>query len=108
MAPLFNLPRSARAVAARHSTLTAWTVDGFTAEFGGEELRRLVARFDEDDLDRPDGPGTCGPDTPGRTRLTPATDRAYPGLHDAPGLPSSNVHRLLTQPLFAIPRKDLP
>jgi putative ABC transport system ATP-binding protein len=48
MSPLFNLPRSARAVAARHSTLSAWTVDGFTAEFGGEELRRLVSRFEED------------------------------------------------------------
>jgi len=47
MAPLFNLPRSARAVAAQHTTLSAWTVDGFTAEFGGEALRRLVGRFDE-------------------------------------------------------------
>ncbi len=47
MAPLFNLPRSARAVAARHSTLSAWTIDGFTAEFGGEALRRLVGRFEE-------------------------------------------------------------
>ncbi len=46
MAPLFSLPRSARAVAAEPTTLTAWTVDGFTAEFGGEELRRLVARFE--------------------------------------------------------------
>ena len=47
MAPLFSLPRSARAVAAQHTTLSAWTVDGFTAEFGGEALRRLVGRFDD-------------------------------------------------------------
>jgi putative ABC transport system ATP-binding protein len=47
MAPLFNLPRSARAVAAQPTTLTSWTVDGFTAEFGGEELRRLVSRFED-------------------------------------------------------------
>jgi putative ABC transport system ATP-binding protein len=47
MGPLFSLPRSARAVAVEPSTLTAFTVDGFTAEFGGEELRRLVARFDD-------------------------------------------------------------
>ena len=47
MAPLFSLPRSARAVATQASELTGWTVDGFTAEFGGEELRRLVSRFEE-------------------------------------------------------------
>ncbi len=47
MAPLFSLPRSARAVAAQTTTLTGYTVDGFTAEFGGEELRRLVSRFEE-------------------------------------------------------------
>jgi putative ABC transport system ATP-binding protein len=47
MAPLFSLPRSARAVAVGPTTLTGYTVDGFTAEFGGEELRRLVSRFEE-------------------------------------------------------------
>jgi CRP-like cAMP-binding protein len=47
MAPLFSLPRSARAVAVAATTLTGYTVDGFTAEFGGEELRRLVSRFEE-------------------------------------------------------------
>ena len=41
-------------------------------------------------------------------RGCPAAGRAYPGPHDVPGLHSSNVHRLLIQPLFAIPRKDLP
>jgi putative ABC transport system ATP-binding protein len=48
MAPLFSLPRSARAVAVEHTVLTGYTVDGFTDEFGGEELRRLVSRFEED------------------------------------------------------------
>jgi putative ABC transport system ATP-binding protein len=48
MAPLFSLPRSARAVAIEPSTLIGYTVDGFTNEFGGEELRRLVARFDDE------------------------------------------------------------
>ena len=47
MAPLFSLPRSARAAATEATILTAWTVDGFTAEFGGEELRRLVSRFED-------------------------------------------------------------
>ncbi|MFM2076836.1 MAG: hypothetical protein RJA49_726, partial [Actinomycetota bacterium] len=47
MAPLFNLPRSARAAATEPTTLTSWTVDGFTTEFGGEELRRLVSRFED-------------------------------------------------------------
>jgi len=45
MAPLFSLPRSARAVAVEPTVLTGYTVDGFTALFGGEELRRLVSRF---------------------------------------------------------------
>lgn len=45
MAPLFDLPRSARAVAAGPAILTGYTVDAFTAQFGGAELRRLVARF---------------------------------------------------------------
>ena len=47
MAPLFSLPRSARAVAVEPTVLTAWTVEGFTSEFGGEELRRLVSRFED-------------------------------------------------------------
>jgi len=45
MAPLFSLPRAARAVALEATTLTAYTVDAFRSEFGGDELRRLVARF---------------------------------------------------------------
>jgi putative ABC transport system ATP-binding protein len=45
MAPLFSLHRSATATAREATLLTAFTVDGFTALYGGEELRRLVGRF---------------------------------------------------------------
>ena len=48
MAPLFSLPRSARAVAVEPTVLTGYTIDAFTAEFGGEELRRLVSRFEDE------------------------------------------------------------
>jgi putative ABC transport system ATP-binding protein len=48
MAPLFSLPRSARAVAVEPTVLTGYTVDGFTDVFGGEELRKMVSRFEED------------------------------------------------------------
>jgi putative ABC transport system ATP-binding protein len=44
MAPLFELPRSARAVAREATTLTAYSVEAFTEEFGGAELRHMVGR----------------------------------------------------------------
>lgn len=44
MAPLFSLPRSARAVAREATTLTAYTVDAFAEEFGGAELHKMVGR----------------------------------------------------------------
>jgi len=44
MAPVFQLRRSASAVAAEPTVLTGYTVDAFMAEFGGDELRRLVGR----------------------------------------------------------------
>jgi putative ABC transport system ATP-binding protein len=45
MAPLFHLPRSAAATAIMPTRLTGYTVDAFTHEFGGTELRRLVGRW---------------------------------------------------------------
>jgi putative ABC transport system ATP-binding protein len=45
MAPLFRLPRSATAIATEPTRLTGYTVDAFTHEFGGFELRRLVGRW---------------------------------------------------------------
>ncbi len=45
MAPLFRLPRSAHAVATEETTLTSYTVETFTREHGGAELRRLVGRY---------------------------------------------------------------
>lgn len=43
--PLFGLPRSTSAVALEPTTLTAYTVEKFSEEFGRDELRRLVGRF---------------------------------------------------------------
>jgi putative ABC transport system ATP-binding protein len=45
MAPLFRLPRSATATATEPTRLTGYSVDAFTHEFGGFELRRLVGRW---------------------------------------------------------------
>lgn len=44
MAPLFRIARTATATAAEPTTLTGYTVEAFAAEFGGDELRRLVGR----------------------------------------------------------------
>jgi len=45
IAPLFSLPRSTSAIALEPTTVTAYTVDQFSEQFGREELRRLVGRF---------------------------------------------------------------
>lgn len=45
IAPMFQLPRSTTAVAVEETSLTAFTVQSFSDEFGGDELRRLVGRF---------------------------------------------------------------
>jgi putative ABC transport system ATP-binding protein len=45
MAAMFQLPRSATATAAEPSRLTSYSVEEFTKQFGGGELRRLVSRF---------------------------------------------------------------
>ena len=44
MGPLFDLPRSATARATGPTRLTAYTVDGFRAKYGGAHLMDLVAR----------------------------------------------------------------
>jgi putative ABC transport system ATP-binding protein len=49
MAAMFQMPRSATAIALEPTRLTAYTVEEFTRVFGGAALRRLVAR----DIDPP-------------------------------------------------------
>ena len=45
MGAVFRIPRAATATAVSEATLTSYSVEEFTRQFGGEELRRLVGRY---------------------------------------------------------------